>query len=197
MSDDSESVRGLLADIRAGGARTIEQLSVSAYDRLRNMAEQHLRRWFGPTAPSLTWQPTELVNETLLRIIKQRHRFDSDGHFFAIFTTMMKRVLLDYVRERQTLKRGGGGLRIAFDPELHSPATRVEDEGLDVEALFAAVDRLAELDGRKAEVAWMRLIWGMTLEEVAAALAVSRATIERDWGFARAWLRAELDSARA
>ena len=123
-------------------------------------------------------------HETLLRIIKQRQQFDTDGHFFAIFTTMMKRVVLDYIRERKSLKRGGGNVRIEFDPEVHSPTDSSEEGDLDVEALFAAVDRLAELDTRKAEVAWMRLIWGMTIEEVAEALAVGRATIERDWSFA-------------
>ena len=88
-------------------------------------------------------------------------------------------------------------MKIEFDPELHSPVAAAEDDGLDVEALFAAVDRLGTLDARKAEVAWMRLIWGMTVEEVAEALALSRATVERDWGFARAWLKAGLDASRS
>lgn len=193
---DARSIESLLADIKSGSVRAVDELSASVYDRLREMAEKHLRRCFGRSARGLTWQPTELVNETLLRIIKQRQQFDTDGHFFAIFTTMMKRVVLDYIRERRSLKRGGGNMRIEFDPELHSPSSS-EGDDLDVEALFAAVDRLAELDGRKAEVAWMRLIWGMTVEEVAEALAVGRSTIERDWSFARAWLRIEMDSRRS
>ncbi len=156
------------------------------------MAERHLHRRFGRSAAGLTWQPTALVNETLLRMIKQRQQFDNQGHFFAIATTMMERVLLDYIRRRRAEKRGGEAIRVQFDPAVHSPAASGDGENCDMEALLRALARLAMMDARKAEVARMRLIWGLEINEVAASLGVSHATVERDWRFAYAWLKRDV-----
>lgn len=191
-ADRPDQIEKLLAEVKAGKPGAMERLTETFYDQLRTMAEQHLRGRFGQAVASLTWQPTVLVHETLLRILKQRQHYDSDGHFFAIATLVMKRVLLDYSRHRRAQKRGGGGLRIEFDPTHHSPAVSEEASGLEVEALLEAVDRLAQLDARKADVTRMRLLWGLSIEETAESLGVGRSTVERDWRFAKAWLRREL-----
>lgn len=188
---EAEQIRQLMADSVAGKPRALEKLTDVVYQQLREIAERHLRSRFG-TERGLTWQPTTLVNETLMRVIRQRQAFDSEGHFFAIFTTIMKRVLRDYVRERGARKRGGDCVKVEFDPELHSPVDPRDAEPLDIDALFAAIDRLDSLDKRKADIARMRVIWGMSMGEIVTSLGVSLATVERDWSFARAWLRREL-----
>lgn len=192
-SDQTPDIERLLAEVNARGGTSVEQLNEAVYQRLREMARRHLRGRFGRAADGLTWQPTVLVNETLLRIIKQRQRYDNQGHFFAIATTVMKRVLLDYARKRGAQKRGGNHLTIAYDPDLHDPAVQPRNQIVDIEAFFNALDELSEYDPRKADVVRMRILWGMTVEEIAAALAVARATVERDWSFAKAWLKTKLD----
>ena len=187
-------IEQLLADVAEGRPNAMERLTDAVYGPLRVLAEHQFRRRFAGAAEGLTWQPTVLVNETLLRIIGQRQRYDSKGHFFAIATTLMKRVLLDYIRERRAYKRQGAHAMLEFDPEQHSPADSRSDRELDMEAVFAAVDRLAVLDSQKADVARMRVIWGMSNPEIAASLAISLATVERHWRFAKAWLHRELSS---
>lgn len=182
----------LLAVTCGGTVQVAEELSDVLYQELRRMADRHLRQRFGKAAGCLTLQPTALVNETLLRVIKGRRQYDSQGHFFAIANTVMKRVLVDYAREKGARKRGGGRIRIEFDPDLHSPATPDDANEFDVEALFEAMERLALLDARKADVVRMRVLWGMAIDEIASSLGVSRATVERDWRFGKAWIAREL-----
>ena len=189
---ESGHVEQLLAEIRAGRVEAKQELSEAVYQQLRTMADRYLRRRFGKLAGCLTLQPTALVNETLLRVIRQRQQCDTEGHFFAIASTVMKRVLIDYAREKAALKRGGGRVRIQFNPQLHSPTVSEEESDFDVEALFDALDRLTEMDARRADVARMRILWGLEIEAIAVSLGVSRATVERDWRFAKAWLGREL-----
>jgi RNA polymerase sigma-70 factor, ECF subfamily len=192
MADgQAEQLKHLLAESAAGRPQALERLTDTVYRQLREVAENHFRSRFG-TPGGLTWQPTTLLNETLMRVIGQRQTYDSEGHFFAIVTTIMKRVLLDYVRERRAEKRGGRCAKVEFDPDLHSPVDPDDAGDLDLEALFAAIDRLAALDNRKADVARMRVVWGMPIRQIASSLGVSLATAERDWSLARAWLCREL-----
>ena len=186
-----KQVKHLLAESAAGRPRALEKLTDTVYQQLREVAENHFRSRFG-SEKGLTWQPTILLNETLMRVVKQRQTYDSEGHFFAIVTTVMKRVLLDYVRERRAQKRGGDLVKVEFDADVHAPVDRGNTGDLDLEALFAGIDRLESLDKRKADVARMRVVWGMSIDEIADSLGVSGATVERDWSLARAWLRREL-----
>jgi RNA polymerase sigma-70 factor, ECF subfamily len=192
MADgQAEQLRHLLAESAAGQPQALEKLTDTVYQQLRQMAENHFRARFG-TERGLTWQPTTLLNETLMRVIRQRQPYDSEGHFFAIVTTIMKRVLLDYVRERRAQKRGARVGKVEFDPERHSPIDPADAGELDLESLFAAIDRLEALDPRKADVARMRVVWGMSVSQIAESLGVSVATVERDWSMTRAWLCREL-----
>lgn len=153
-------------------------------------AAGRLRRRFGWAAGSLTWQPTVLVNETLLRIIRHPREYDSQGHFFAMATAVMRGLLVDYCRQRSAIKRGGDRIRIELHPDME-PLEAREGSCDQLESLLEALDRLAVLDPRKARVVQMRILWGLSNQKTATALDISRATVERDWRFARAWLKRE------
>ena len=156
------------------------------------MAERRLVHEFGRNLPGVTIQPTVLVDDTFMRLIRQRQKYDSSGHFFAIASQEMRRVLLDYCRRRKADKRGGSAVRVTFDPDRHSPSG---DSDVDLEAFDAALERLGQLAPRKADVVKYRLFWGLSIDETCEALKVGHATVERDWAFARAWLAKELQEA--
>jgi RNA polymerase sigma factor (TIGR02999 family) len=137
-------------------------------------------------------QPTMLASDTLMKLIRQRERFDNRGHLFAIASRVMMRLLIDYHRARNAAKRGSGALvRVSLDPD--QPASEAGD-GIDVEALNAALERLAALDARKADVVKYRVLWGLTSAEIGRTLGVSVVTVDRDWAFAKAWLAKELSA---
>lgn len=189
--EETPQIEQLLVQARGGAPDAVEHLAEAVYDELRAVADNHLRRRFGQAAACLTWQPTVLVNETLLRMVKKPRQYDGRGQFFAIATKVMKRVLLDYFRKRHAIKRGGGRIRVELDPEVHAAIMPGKDEP-DMEALFQAIERLKSINARKADVVDMRILWGFTLQEIAEALDISIATAERDWSFASAWLTREL-----
>jgi RNA polymerase sigma factor (TIGR02999 family) len=109
----------------------------------------------------------------------------------------MMRVLVDYHRQRKAAKRGGGAVSVSLEPEQHDVADAPTRDGdIDVEALNDALDRLAALDLRKADVVRYRVLWGLTVPQASEALGVAIATVERDWAFAKAWLAKELSSSR-
>lgn len=169
-----------------------DPLKTAVYEQLRTLAKHHLQQRFGRVAAGLTWQPTALANETLLRILRQSQQFNSDEHFFAVAATIMKRVIVDYIRERMAQKRASGRARVEFDPEEHGPISPSEDSILDIEGLLLALEQLTKLHPRKGEVARMRLAWGLTVSQIGELLKISEASVERDWRFARAWLKREL-----
>lgn len=184
---DHRGLTELLQKAREGQAGALDQVMEVVYADLRRLASKHMQRHFGPGLTGVTLQPTALVNETFLRIIKQRKAFDSRGQFFAIATRLMLRVLMDYHRARGAEKRGGGQLRVSLHDVLAPEA------GAEVPALIEALDKLERLDARKAEVVKLRVIWGLTVPEVAQATGVSPPTVERDWRFAKSWLARALD----
>ena len=164
--------------------------AVSAlYSDLRQRAGVYLRRHRRPGAADATLQPTALVNETYLRLLKQRTRYVDRGHFLAIATRVMLRVLADYQRAQRAQKRGGDAIKVTLNDMAH--------EGDDAYAaaadLAAALDRLEALDERKANVFRLRGIWCLQMNEVAEALEISLATAERDWRFAKSWIAEELE----
>jgi RNA polymerase sigma-70 factor, ECF subfamily len=181
----------LLEGVNAGRAGAVDDLSEAIHDHLRAMARRHLVRDFGPGMPGVTIQPTVLANDTLMRLIRQRQQFDNAGHFFAIASRLMMRVLLDYHRERKAAKRGGSAVHVPLGTE-HAAEIADSGRGVDVEAVNDVLDKLSKLDARKADVVRYRILWGFTNREIAQALGIALATVERDWAFARAWLAKEL-----
>ena len=140
-----------------------------------------------PGGHGATLQPTVIVHEAFLKLIKERQQYDQRGDFFKIFKRRMKQVLLDYIRARRAKKRGGDRIRVSLSPD-----DLAADEGVDIPALVEALDKLENLDSRAADVVTMRVLCGLTNAEVAKSLGVSLATVERVWSFAKPWLANEL-----
>ena len=181
----SEELTELLADIESGEPEATERLAAAVYARLHAMADYRLEQMFGKKLAGITIQPTILVDDTLMRLIRQRGQFDSAGHFFAIASREMQRVLLDYCRQRRAQKRGGLAVRIDLaEADESLPKSRA----VAYEVLNETLEQLEQLDARKAEVVKYRLLWGLSIEETADALGLGHATVERDWKFAKAWL---------
>lgn len=162
-----------------------EKLFVMLYDELHATAARLMRR----ERPDHTLRPTALVHEAYLRLIDQsRVDWDDRARFGHIASRAMRQILVDHARKRNALKRGGGATRITLDTN----SAAVPDATVDVLAIHAALDALKKLDERSAEVVEMRIFGGMTLDEIAAVLGVSRRTVDGDWAFARRWLAREM-----
>ncbi len=190
----------LLRAVEAGEPRALDDLMHAVYDDLHRVAEKHMRERFGPGMAGVTMEPAALVNESFMRLIRQRNAYDNRGQFFAIATRVMMRVLLDYQRRRKALRRGGSAQRITLS--LAEPAAPTDSgssaaSAIDLEDLAEALERLDALDVRKADVVKLRVIWGLRMDEIAESLGVSVATVERDWAFAKAWLAREARDAAA
>ena len=175
----------LLAELRAGDNRAADRLLPLVYDEFRHLAAGYLRH----ERPDHTLQPTALVHEAYLKLIDQR-RVDWKGrtHFFAVAAEAMRRILIDHARRHKRLKRGGARQRITLDDAVALSPDRDED----LIALDEALERLAGSDPRQAKVVELRFFGGLTVQEAAKVLGVSKRTVEGDWTFARAWLKREL-----
>jgi RNA polymerase sigma-70 factor (ECF subfamily) len=134
-------------------------------------------------------EPTDLVNETFLKLLQQRTRYRDRRHFFAIATRIMLRVLMDYHKARMRQKRAGGRIRISLSALGSAHAVKPDT---DVPLLVEALEKLEHLDPRACRVLKLRALWGLSVEEIGEVLAVSRSTVDRDWKFARTWLAANL-----
>jgi RNA polymerase sigma factor (TIGR02999 family) len=178
----------LLSQVASNTPGAQDRLAERIFDDLRAMAHRRL----GHNPRNITLQPTMLASDTLMQLIRQRQKFDNAGHLFAIASRLMMRILIDYQRQRHAAKRGGSdrdAARVSLDPDrVLTPA----GPDIDIEALDRAMEKLAQLDARKADVVKYRVLWEFTMPEVAKALGVALATVERDWAFAKAWLAREL-----
>jgi RNA polymerase sigma factor (TIGR02999 family) len=169
-----------------GDRPSLEALLPLVYAELRRLAAHYLRG--ERAAPTL--QPTALVHEAYLRLLKDRPvRWQNRAHFCAIAAHTMRQVLIDRARARDALKRGGGQPRVTFDEQLAVEAPAAD---LDLLELDAALERLAEVDATHARIVELRFFGGLSIEETAAAMDISPATVKRHWALARAWLAREL-----
>ena len=158
------------------------------YKELHEQAHRFLNR----ERREHTLQTTALVNEAYLKLIDQKKiSWESRSQFFAIASTLMRRILVDYARQRRRLKRGGKAEHFALD---HALEVAVSNTGFDLLALDEALDRLAEKETNLARVVELRFFSGLDVPETAEVLGVSESTIKRDWAMARAWLHRELTS---
>ncbi|MDJ0749155.1 MAG: sigma-70 family RNA polymerase sigma factor [Woeseiaceae bacterium] len=179
----SSTVTTLLRDWRAGDAEALEELTPLVYDDLRRIAADRLR---GERAGH-TLQATALVNEAFLRLSEGELAVSDRAHFFAIAARMIRRILTDYARARGTIKRGGNVSHQTLEEDRVASAVDVDIVGLD-----DALCKLADFDQRKSDILELHYYGGMTYDEIAAALGVSPATVDRDLRFAKAWLAHEL-----
>jgi RNA polymerase sigma factor (TIGR02999 family) len=175
----------VLKAVEPEDAKANGQLLLLVYQELRRLAAHKMSQ----EVPGHTLQPTALVHEAWLRLMGDKApRFENRAHFFGAAAEAMRRILVDRAREKQALKRGGDLKRVDLDAvELPSPMP--DDELL---ALDEALDRLSTVDTRAAELVKLCFFVGLTQEEAARELGVSLSTVERVWGFARAWLLREV-----
>jgi RNA polymerase sigma factor (TIGR02999 family) len=198
MLSDSpkQEVTQLLVAIDKGDAAAAEELLPLVYGELQRLAHAQLGREPGGGAGQ-TLQATELVHEAYLRLVGagpegQDAHWRGRGHFFAAAARAMRRILVDRARARAALKRGGGRGRIDLDDAADElgGATPVDSAApVDLLALDRALESLERRDARQAEVVMLRYFAGLTIEQAAASLAISPATVKADWAYARAWLR--------
>jgi len=171
-----------------GGPGTSRELLPEVYDELRKLARARLAR---ERDANQTLQPTALVHEAYLRVAGDapEQQWDRRGHFFAAAALAMRRILVERARHYQRLKHGAGGERV----ELDSAMLRADPGLTDLVAVDEALTRLEQTDARKAQVVTLRYFAGLSIEETAAALDISPATVKNEWAFARAWLYRALD----
>ena len=181
-------VTRILLAVEQGDPRAAELLLPLVYEELRKLAAQKL----GQEKPGQTLQATALVHEAYVRLVEadEALRFDSRGHFFAAAAEAMRRILIDRARHKQSSKVGGGLNRLDLD--IIEPAIE-DDVGDDLIALDEALRQLEAKDSRKAELVKLRFFAGLTAEQAAEALGVSLSTAEKDWAYARSWLRVAID----
>jgi RNA polymerase sigma factor (TIGR02999 family) len=185
MADAREDVTQVLEDLRKGDKRAADKLLPLVYDEFRALARHYLAQ----ERMNHTLQPTALVHEAYMKLVDQtRVDWQGKSHFFAVAAQAMRRILVDHSLSRQRDKRGGGRARVVLDEAVALSPQKDED----VLALDEALERLAALDARQARVVELRFFGGLSVEEVAQALGVSKRTVEGDWTFARAWLSREL-----
>ena len=178
---DPQAITRLLNAWQHGDAAARDRLFVLVYDELRRRAAVQLRR----ERRDHTLRPTALVHEAYLRLMGQDHaRWEGRSQFFAIASEVMRRVLVDHARARKAAKRGGSAVRVALDDDVAAAAPRE----VDLIALDTALNELAAMDARQSRVVEMRYFGGLGTAEIAEVLGVSRATVDRDWRFARTWL---------
>jgi RNA polymerase sigma factor (TIGR02999 family) len=182
MSD----VTRLLDAVASGDCKAAAELLPLVYDELRKLAASRL----APEAPGQTLQPTALVHEAYLRLIgpADERRWANRGHFFASAAEAMRRILVEIARRKGRVKHGGGRKRLELD-EASLAADPASDHFV---AIDEALGRLEARDPGRAAVVKLRYFAGLTTAEAAQVLGISRATAERHWAFARAWLYADL-----
>ncbi|HVP72211.1 MAG TPA: sigma-70 family RNA polymerase sigma factor [Phycisphaerales bacterium] len=173
--------------IRQGHASAADRLLPLLYDELHRLAESFLRH----ERVNHTLQPTALVHEAYLRMVRQdRTDWQNRAHFCAVAAQAMRRILLSHARDRAAAKRGGKALRVTLSDSDVAATPGLND--VDLLALDDALGRLAALDDRQARVVELRFFGGLTVEQAAEVLGVSPRSVKADWQMAKAWLYTQL-----
>ena len=179
-------VTRILGDIDKGDPRAAEQLLPLVYDELRRLAAQRMAQ----ENPGQTLQPTALVHEAYLRLVKvdDGQSWNGRGHFFGAAAEAMRRILIDQARRKDSQRRGG---RVTRD-SLAMVEIAAPEPAVDLLAVNEALARFEAIDKPKAEIVKLRYFAGLTIPQAAEALGISTTTADRRWAYARAWLHAEL-----
>ena len=181
-----QPVTELLGRWRAGDQEALKALVPLVYHELRALA--HALRW--AERPDHTLQSTALVHEAYLRLVNQREaHWKNRGHFFAVASQAMRRVLVDYARKHDAVKRGGAAPKIPLDEALAFS----EENAHQVLTIDELLHKLAVLDLTESRIVELRFFGGLTVEETAEAMDISPATVKREWNVARAWLMREIN----
>jgi RNA polymerase sigma factor (TIGR02999 family) len=181
----SKQVTRFLNDIAGGDAAAKNKLFAAVYEQLKAIAARELKDHHRKSL-----QPTLLLHDAYVKMIGDLNPdLRTRSQFYAFAATVMRNVLLDYLRARATEKRGGGRQRISLDPSLKLAS----EPTVDLLALSEALDELAKVDERQAKVVELKFYAGLEMQEIADAIGVSVRTVKDDWRFAKAWLRSKLD----
>lgn len=189
-AEGPHTITRLLDTWSRGKTQALRDLMPEVVGELRKLARSQLAR----ERPDHTLQPTALIHEVYLRLVRQRKTsWSNRGPFFAFAATLMRRILVSHARKHRAAKRGGEATCMTLEDELWQPQDPgSQAQGLDVLALNQALKKLTRKSQRQAQVVELRFFAGFTVEETAHALGVSPATVKLDWSIARAWLFREL-----
>jgi len=175
----------MLQQLSTGNRDVLDKLIPLLYDELRRLAAYYLREERG----NHTLQATALVHEAYLRLVDQREvQWQNRRHFFGVAARVMRRILLDYARKHEAVKRGGSVTHISLDDAV----VLSEDNAAELIALDGLLTRLASLDPQQGKIVELRFFAGLSVEETAELMDISPATVKRDWSMAKAWLAREL-----
>ena len=188
MAETSQNVTQLLIGWSNGDRQALDALLPVVYEELRKQAARYLRR----ERPGHTLQTTALIHEAYMKLVDQKNvHWQNRAHFFGIAAQLMRRILVDHARTKKRAKRGGSNIRVSFnDANVPAPS-----QNFDIVAVDEALARLSEIDEQQSRIVELRFFSGLTVEETAEVLAISPATVKRDWSMAKAWLHREISRA--
>ena len=185
MAADTPDVTRLLQRWQEGDRNALDAIAPLIYHELRRIARNHLRR----ERSGHTLQPTDLLHEAFVRLIRQREQtWRNRAHFFGAAANLMRQILVDHARARATNKRGGGAERVGLDEAISAASERPAQ----LIALDDAMTELQKLDPSKCRIIELRFFGGMSLEETAEVVGVSPSTISREQRMAEAWLQRQM-----
>lgn len=185
-NEQAVNITQMLREWGEGDEKALEELMPLVYNELHRRAARYLRR----ERMNHTLQTTALVNEAYLKLAAQnRVEWKNRDHFFAVAAQAMRRILVDHARARHRQRRGGTAETLPLDEALLAAA---EENNVDILALDEALTRLAQVDKRQEKLVELRYFSGLSLEDSARMLGISKATAARDWDFAKAWLYREM-----
>ena len=185
-SQAPDDVTKLLIQWSEGDREALDRLMPFVYDELRRIAQRQFRR----ERPGHTLQPTALINELYIRLVKQSGiGWQNRSQFFGIAAKIMRQVLVDHARARNASKRGGGDYKVDLTDMSDMPVDRNK---LDLLALDKALEELAAFDPQQCRIVEAKFFGGLSIEETAEVIGVSPATVKREWALAKAWLFREL-----
>ena len=191
MQESAGDVTLLLEEMKRGNNEALPKLIPLVYNELRRLAAHFLNQ----EREGHTLQPTALVHEAYLRLAGQtRANWQNRAQFMAVAAQVMRRILVDYARQRVTTKRGGGEVLLNLD---FAEAVVGVEQSEELLAVDEALERLTAIDPQQARVVEMRYFGGLTVEETAEALNIAPRTVKREWAMAKAWLRLEISSKEA
>jgi RNA polymerase sigma factor (TIGR02999 family) len=191
IMERADHITQLLRSWNQGDQGAMEELMPLVFDELHKVAA----RYMAAERPGHTLQTTALVNETYLRLVSSEGaNWEGRTHFYGVCAKMMRRILVDWMRTRQALKRGGEARALDLDSEALSV---VDQPGTDLVALDDALEALSAIDARKGRVVELRFFGGLSVKETAEILEISPETVQRDWKMAKSWLRRELSGGSA
>jgi RNA polymerase sigma factor (TIGR02999 family) len=183
------NITSLLTQWSQGDRGALDRMIPLVYAELRKIAARELRR----EPAGQPFEPTDLVHALFLQLVDQRHAtWENRAHFYAVVAQMMRRILVDHARARQTAKRGGLAIHVPLSDASHAQHAPLDTHVADVLAIDEALERLAVQDAEQARLVELRFFAGLSVEETAKVLSRSPRTVKREWRLARAWLYRDL-----